>query len=429
MSAARAALASGRPRLAASERPPVARSTSASRNGVRRAPAIPAAEAAMTAVATAFSTNRASSATAAGGGCTTSNAPGRPSARLARNVAAMSAAESAAALTRSPVCAVKNPGNSSVRNPMTVTPSVSRRSTVALRSRMDFAPAQTVTTLDLESSSRSADSSNAAPDARRWTPPIPPVASTGMPAPVHRQSAAATVVAPSKPRTMAQGRSRAETFGIPDRARNRARSSSSSPATGTPRTTAVTAGTAPRSRIAARMRRAAARVAGSGSPWAKTELSSATTARPSRRAAATSAWRWTFTNLSGVVELFRLLRHHQFTLARIGIEHGEHAHRLAREDVERLADAALHDDLVTVLEAKHDVRVFGVHVLFAQLLRRGRHLTGGEGRGESSAGNMRVQPPSGYVTTGRDPSNRFQAPDSRMAAVSAATRSISSSVV
>src|ERR1019366_5029755 len=199
---------------------------------------------------------------------------------------------------------------------------------------------------------------------------MPPVANTGRPARAQRQSAAATVVAPSEPRTSDHGMSRAETFAIRERARNRSRSPSSSPATATPRTTPVMAGTAPRARIAARMRRSASRFDGSGSPWARTELSSATTARPSRRAAATSAWRWT---ASGVVELFRLLRHHQFALARIGVEYGEHAHRLAREDVERLADAALHDDLVTVLEAKHDVRVFGVHVLFAQLLRSGRH--------------------------------------------------------
>ena len=83
-----------------------------------------------------------------------------------------------------------------------------------------------------------------------------------------------------------------------------------------------------RARIAAHMRRSpASRLAGSGSPWARTELSSATTARPSLRAAATSGWSRTFTNPSRVIELFRLLGHHEFALACIGIEHGQNSQK------------------------------------------------------------------------------------------------------
>src|ERR1035437_1175703 len=251
---------------------------------------------------------------------------------------------------------------------------------------------------------------------------MPPVANTGRPARAQRQSAAATVVAPSEPRTSDHGMSRAETFAIPERARNRSRSASSSPATATPRTTPVMAGTAPRARIAARMRRQASRFDGSGSPWARTELSSATTARPSRRAAATSGWRWM---ASGVVELFRLLRHHQFALTCVGVVHREHAHGLAGEDVERLADTALHDDLVTVLEAKHDVGILGVDVLLAQFLWRGRHRRMVGVGAKVAFERCRCNRDPRYVTVGREPSNCFQAPDSRMAAVSATARSTS----
>jgi hypothetical protein len=156
---------------------------------------------------------------------------------------------------------------------------------VAGRSRIDFAPAQTTTTGDRASSTRSADSSNA---GSRCTPPMPPVANTGIPAAVQRARVPATVVAPSRPCAIATGRSRAETLCTPSRARKRSRSSPSSPRVGTPRTTAVTAGTAPRPTTAARIRASASRFEGTGSPCASTELSSATIGRRSRRAAATS---------------------------------------------------------------------------------------------------------------------------------------------
>ena len=249
------------------------------------APRTPEARAVARAACTAVSTSTAPRAKAAGGGCTTRIAPRRPISAAPRAMAATSAAESARAGTRSPVVAVKNPGNSSVPYPTTVTPSDSKRSSVAGRSRIDLAPAHTTTTGDRASSARSADSSNA---GSRCTPPIPPVANTGIPAAVQSASAPATVVAPSRPCAITTGRSRAETFWMPSRARKRSRSSPSRPRVGTPRTTAVTAGTAPRAVTAARIRRSASRLDGIGSPCARTELSSATIGRRSRRAAATS---------------------------------------------------------------------------------------------------------------------------------------------
>src|ERR1017187_1720625 len=134
--------------------------------------------------------------------------------------------------------------------------------------------------------------------------------------------------------------------------------------------------------MASRTRMSACRLAGALSPCARTELSSATTGRPSRRASATSGWN----QRSGVVELFRLPRHHQLAFARVRIVHGEDPHGLAGEDVERLADSALHHDLMAVFEAQHDVGILGVDVLFAELLWCRRHRVGfGEGRREATA--------------------------------------------
>ena len=48
-------------------------------------------------------------------------------------------------------------------------------------SRMDFTPAETTVIGTSASTLRSADSSNVS-EARRWTPPRPPVAKTRMPA-------------------------------------------------------------------------------------------------------------------------------------------------------------------------------------------------------------------------------------------------------
>src|SRR3546814_10654951 len=57
-----------------------------------------------------------------------------------------------------------------------------------------------------------------------------------------------------------------------------------------PSTTAIVAGTAPLSRTLASMPRATSRLSGCGSPWLMIVDSSATTARPSASAVATSGW-------------------------------------------------------------------------------------------------------------------------------------------
>ena len=75
----------------------------------------------------------------------------------------------------------KKPGTSSVARPTTGTPRVSRTSSVRGTSRIDFGPAQTTSTGVRASSSRSAETSRL-DSPPRWTPPMPPVAKTRMPA-------------------------------------------------------------------------------------------------------------------------------------------------------------------------------------------------------------------------------------------------------
>ena len=150
---------------------------------------------------------------------------------------------------------------------------------------MDLAPAHTTSAGVRASSTRSADSSNG---ASRCTPPMPPVAKTGIPATPHSASAPATVVAPSTASATAIPRSRAEHLRTPEPARKRGTASSGIPSEGTPATTAVMAGTAPPPSTAATMRRAASALNGGRSPCASTELSSATTGAPPASAAATS---------------------------------------------------------------------------------------------------------------------------------------------
>src|ERR1051325_8188390 len=117
---------------------------------------------------------------------------------------------------------------------------------------------------------------------------MPPVEKTVTPARAHNEIDAATVVAPSTPLATAIGMSRAETFLTPSLFRNLSSSSGSSPTDGTPFTTAVIAGNAFWERTAAIIRSAASRLDGYGSPCASTELSRATTGRPSARALVTS---------------------------------------------------------------------------------------------------------------------------------------------
>ena len=121
------------------------------------------------------------------------------------------------------------------------------------------------------------------------TPPIPPVAATPIPARCAAQIVALTVVAPSDPAATATGTSRRATFVAAPGSKKRASSAGSRPTRTAPSTTAVQAGTAPASSIAADIEEAQARFSGCGRPCPITLVSSATTGRPAATAIATSS--------------------------------------------------------------------------------------------------------------------------------------------
>ncbi len=180
---------------------------------------------------------------------------------------------------------------------MTGTPCVSSHSSVAGRSRMALAPAHTTATGVRTSSGRSAEMSVAEAAGRpsgpicRWTPPMPPVAKTRMPAQCAAIMVPATVVAPSRFWLTTAGKSRRLTFHTPSA---RARCSSSawlSPTFTSPCSMAMVAGVAPPARTAASMRWASARLSGQGSPWLMTVDSSATSGRQANKASRTSGVR------------------------------------------------------------------------------------------------------------------------------------------
>ena len=118
----------------------------------------------------------------------------------------------------------------------------------------------------------------------RCTPPMPPVANTEMPAAAAMATDADTVEAPNSQRwAIATGMSRSAILRAGPRMRPA--SSSSSPTRTTPSSTAVTAGIAPPSRIAAVQRSSASRLAGDGRPrLEKIVDSSATTGTASASA-------------------------------------------------------------------------------------------------------------------------------------------------
>mmetsp|Transcript_18858 Transcript_18858/g.47140 ORF Transcript_18858/g.47140 Transcript_18858/m.47140 type:complete len:226 (-) Transcript_18858:268-945(-) len=104
---------------------------------------------------------------------------------------------------------VKKDGKAFVLYPTTGTPLVSSTSRVLGRSRIDFAPAQTTATLEIENSSRSADTSQLSP---RCTPPIPPVTKSRRPAIPANIIVVATVVAPLSPFASTSATSLLDTF-------------------------------------------------------------------------------------------------------------------------------------------------------------------------------------------------------------------------
>jgi hypothetical protein len=160
---------------------------------------------------------------------------------------------------------------------------------VARRSRIDFAPLHTTATDVVASSSMSALTSNdrAAP---RWTPPIPPVAMTAIPAAWASRRVALTVVEASLPAARSGPRSRDPAFATcACGSARRSRSAPGAPTIALPSTMAVVAGTAPCARTAASAAWAVSRLCGGGSPCAMSDDSRATTGRPSASAARTSS--------------------------------------------------------------------------------------------------------------------------------------------
>ena len=164
---------------------------------------------------------------------------------------------------------------------------VSRRSSVAATSRMDFTPAQTTVIGVRDSVVRSADSSQ---DSRacRCTPPRPPVAKTAIPASAARCAVEATVVAPWPPRAATVARSRTLTLATSTEPATSSRACVVQPTRAWPATIATVAGTAPALRTTCSISRAMARLSGRGRPWLMIVLSNATTGRRWAIAAATS---------------------------------------------------------------------------------------------------------------------------------------------
>ena len=150
-------------------------------------------------------------------------------------------------------------------------------------SRIAFGPAHTTAIGVRPSSSRSDEMSKVAavcggaagrspaapPSAPRWTPPIPPVAKTAMPAACAAIIVAETVVAAQPPPASAAARLgraalRTEPAGAVARA---SRAASSRPTSNRPPWTATVAGTAPAARTAASEAVATSRFCGYGRPW------------------------------------------------------------------------------------------------------------------------------------------------------------------
>ena len=234
-----------------------------------------------------------------------STAPPMPSAARDRMTAAISSGVSTRRSTGRPLWRAQKAGMSSVRYPTSVTPIVSSTSRVRGRSRITFGPEQTTATGVCASSNRSADTSMLA-SPPRWTPPIPPVANSPMPARCARIIVADTVVAPSAgacaPPDMAAGRLRRDSFSTPDAVASRAMTSASRPTCGMPSSTAVVAGTAPALRTAASASPATSIFSGCGRPWLISVDSSATSGVPAFCALRTSSENCKFT----VIVSFRL---------------------------------------------------------------------------------------------------------------------------
>ena len=95
-----------------------------------------------------------------------------------------------------------------------------------------------------------------------WTPPMPPVPNTSMPASWAQIIVAATVVEPGRPVEIANARSARDSFMTPVMLPSLSSVSASRPMRILPSRTAMVAGTAPRLRISASTARAVSTLSG-----------------------------------------------------------------------------------------------------------------------------------------------------------------------
>ena len=226
-------------------------------------------------------------------GLVTKTALFSPKSQCALVKSTISWGESSRTLTFSPLPREKKAGNSPVLYPTTGTAIVSRYSNVAGKSKMDLAPAQTTIMGVSERACKSVDISMC---PSRWTPPIPPVANTRIPACSAASIVPATVVPPSNFLTIALAKSRRLTFTGFLAFASLSSSLSLIPTRIFPSSNAIVAGTAPCSRTFASISRANSIFCGMGSPCVMTVDSSATMGRASSRARVISGERvmWGF---------------------------------------------------------------------------------------------------------------------------------------
>ena len=131
-------------------------------------------------------------------GTATSIPPGRPRSLDARYEAAAWLASSTLRGAAMPEAGEKKAGKSLVPYAAAGTPRLSSFSRVRGMSSTDLMPADTTRTGVLASSYRSADTSMVICPSR-WTPPVPPVTKTSIPARCASLMVEATVVAPQSP--------------------------------------------------------------------------------------------------------------------------------------------------------------------------------------------------------------------------------------
>ena len=142
-------------------------------------------------------------------------------------------------------------------------------------SNIAFAPAATTVTGVSANSRRSAEISKLF-SAPRWTPPIPPVANTEMPAKFAAIIVAATVVAPVFFCAIQSAKSARDNLAAFFVCAKCVRSVALKPIFKTPSITAIVAGVAPASRTHDSTEFAISRFCGQGIPWVMMVLSNAT---------------------------------------------------------------------------------------------------------------------------------------------------------